>query len=416
MAVNENCFGLGKRFPIADRSLYALDIPSVLHTSVADRVAKKPAPAPVSLKLAMRALLESGEAAVSDNELKTLLARVSDAMLEGVLVCGIRGDIRYVNDSLCQMVGRTHDELIGKPAAQYFGEIAARCRRAKQGDGRDRYETELRTQADRAIVVDVCSERIQCTKGAELGSFAVIMDITARANALRRSESELRLLSAQFMAAQELERQRIARDLHDSIGQALSGVKFGLETCGAQITAGSSGEALKTLHKFAARIQSIVEEVRRISMNLRPSTLDDLGILPTLGWFTREFRTIYVQLELDVRVQVSEDEIAAPVKTAIYRIVQEAFNNVVTHSGARKISLVLQRAGCQVELRIQDDGVGFEPSAFSVADQSGRGLGLASMRERAEVTGARFSVQSERGRGTTVRVSWPGYSARRARK
>jgi signal transduction histidine kinase len=111
-------------------------------------------------------------------------------------------------------------------------------------------------------------------------------------------------------------------------------------------------------------------------------------------------------------VDVCEDEIAVPVKTAIYRVVQEAFNNVVSHSRARTVVLVLRRVGSQIELRIEDDGAGFQPGAFTVADETGRGLGLASMRERAEVTGGRFSLESQSGRGTTVRVMWPSYRAR----
>jgi PAS domain S-box-containing protein len=373
--------------------------------------------AAVSLKAAMRALLEPGDRVACDMHLKTVLADVSDAMLEGVVVCGTRGMILYANENLCQMLGRTRDEMIDRPAAQYFGELAARWQRAVPngaGARAERYEVELRTATGRSIVVEVASQQIRDTDGRVLGRFAVLMDITARAQALRQSESDVRLLSAQFMAAQELERQRIARELHDSVGQALGGVKFGLETCEAQIAAGATAAAAKTLRQFAGRIQSVVEEVRRISMNLRPSTLDDLGILPTLGWFTREFRTIYHQLELEVQIDLQEDEIAVPVKTAIYRIVQEAFNNVVSHSGARSVRLALRRAGGQIELRIQDDGAGFDTAAFGATDESGRGLGLASMRERGEVTGGRFSLHSARAQGTTVCVSWPSYRPRPA--
>jgi PAS domain S-box-containing protein len=404
MAINQAGFA-GESLPASDVSPYVLDIPcAMLGIWSPPRIAEKPAATPAStLKGAMRAMLGAEGASPSDHQLKAVLARVSDAMLEGVVVCDARGDITYANDNLCQMLGYTSDELAGKPAVQFFGEIAARG---------ERYETELHSKGGRAIVVEVCSELIVGSKGKHLGAFAVLMDITSRANALRQSEAEVRLLSAQFMAAQELERQRIARELHDSIGQALGGVKFGLETCEALLAKGAVDAAARTMQQFAARIQSVVEEVRRISMNLRPSTLDDLGILPTLGWFTREFKTIYEHLDLEVQLDVGEDEIAVPVKTAIYRIVQEAFNNVVTHSKARAVGLVLRRHGSQIELRIRDNGAGFDPAAFSIADDSGRGLGLASMRERAEVTGGRFSLQSESARGTTVRVMWPSWHPR----
>jgi len=369
-----------------------------------------------SLNAAMRALLEADGSGVSDTQLKVLLARLTDAMLEGVVVCGGHGEITYVNDNLCHMLGRTREELTGKPAAKYFGQMYARSREAvAPADNAfpcDRYEVELRTQAGRNIVVEVSTQRIDGASGKHLGCFTVMMDITARTTALRQSESEVRLLSAQFMAAQELERQRIARELHDGIGQALGGIKFGLEACDGMVTSGSSQAAVAAIRQMATKIQSVMEEVRRISMNLRPSTLDDLGILPTLGWFTREFRSIYDQLDLKTDVDVCEGEIAAPVKTAIYRIVQEAFNNVVTHSRARKVSLVLKREGSHIRLQIDDDGQGFDPAGFTVTDDSGRGLGLASMRERAEVTGGRFRLESIIGHGTTVAVTWASYCPR----
>jgi PAS domain S-box-containing protein len=401
-----------------DRMHFVVDVASLVQTtSTPQQRAEGSNPFPAtSLKEAMSVLLETDRRA-SDHHVKALLDRVNEAMLEGVLLYGPHGKITFVNDNLCHMLGRTREEMIGKPAAQYFGEITARCSRATQSgaSGRsERYEVELRTKANRSIVVEVCSERVEDSNGAHLGCFAVMIDMTARANALRQAEADVRVLSAQFMAAQEVERHRIARELHDSIGQALGGVKFGLETCAAQLAEGSYSSVLNTVREFIARIQSAVEEVRRISMNLRPSTLDDLGIVPTLAWFTREFRAIYNGLDLDVTVDIREEEVAVPVKTAIYRIVQEAFHNVVNHSHARKVGLVLRGAANQIELRIQDNGAGFDPSACKVAKNSGRGLGLASMRERAELTGGRFSLSSEKGSGTTVRVSWPIHRPRRA--
>lgn len=403
---------------VAERALHSLDIAGAIsQPSASQRKACSTKPAAHrSLRGALQMLLEAEGSATYDRQLKVMLGRLSEVMLEGISVYSWQGEITYANDNLCHMLGHTRDELIGKPAAQYFGQIYPRSRQAALSAGRatlrERYETELCTKAGRSLVVDVCSEGIKGASGKHLGWFAVMIDITARANALRQWESEARLLSAQFMAAQELERQRIARELHDSIGQALGGLKFGLESCESLIAAGSCDAAARTMRQLAGRIQCVVDEVRRISMNLRPSTLDDLGILPTLGWFTREFRAIYDQLELEILVDICEEEIAVPVKTAIYRIVQEAFNNVVTHSAARKVSLVLRRRGSHIELQVRDDGAGFDPARFSVADESGRGLGLATMRERAEVTGGRFSLQSESGRGTTVGVMWPSYRTR----
>jgi PAS domain S-box-containing protein len=396
----------GDAVALVARALRSLDVAAVILPGAARRAPKRSKPlAPRSLKSALRSLLGDG---ASDRKLRLVLGRLSEAMLEGIVLFGGRGEITYANDNLCRMLGRTRGELVGQAGADFFQGIHWPSHGARPGE---RYETELRTKAGRAIVVEVCNERIEAGDGTLAGSLAVMIDITARANALRQSESEVRLLSAQFVAAQELERQRIARELHDGIGQALGGVKFALEGCEAQIAGGCGEAAKQTLRVLSSRMQEVIDEVRRVSMNLRPSTLDDLGILPTLGWFTREFRAIYTpQVKLDTIVEVGEEEIAVPVKTAIYRIVQEAFNNVVTHSGARRVALALRRRGGQIELQVQDDGAGFDAAARA---EERSGLGLATMRERAEVTGGRFALRSEKGRGTTVSVIWPTYQPRR---
>lgn len=387
------------------RALRSLDVAAVIESPVRVRARRRhPTQAPRSLKSALRVLLPQES---SDRRLKHVLGRLSEAMLEGVAVVRADGQIVYANDNLCRMLGWSRPELVGKPCAEYLGGI---CKRP----ARERYEIELRTKAGRVIVVEVWSERVETGEDQSAGTVSVMIDITARAQALRQSESEVRLLSAQSMAAQELERQRIARELHDGVGQALSGVKFTLEGCGALLAEGAAYEVAHTLGGLSARIQAVIDEVRRVSMDLRPSTLDDLGILPTLGWFTREFRAIYGQIKVDTLVEAREEEIAAPMKTAIYRIVQEAFNNVVAHSGARHVALALRRRGGELELQVQDDGVGFDSSAPRAGRRRG-GLGLQSMRERAEVTGGRFALRSEKGRGTAITVAWPIYRKKGSR-
>ncbi len=141
-------------------------------------------------------------------------------------------------------------------------------------------------------------------------------------------------------------------------------------------------------------------------MNLHPSTLDDLGVLATIGWLAREFKGSYRQLNLETSIDVCEQEIPVSAKTAIYRIIQEALNNVLMHAQARNVSLTLRDHHGHFELVIQDDGIGFAPAQVAVGEE-GRGVGLASMRERAAATGGCFTLDTEVGRGTTIRVAWP---------
>lgn len=349
------------------------------------------------------------QGACDEQGLNLTLGLVSDAFFEGLALFNRDGCIAYANVTLCRLLGRQRGELVGRPARAIFG---ARNARTLLGmDSRTgRHEMKLSVARGRPRFVRVAVQRIGTGDGEEVGCFAVLMDITARAEAeaaLRRSESDLRLLSAQLLAAQELERRRIAHELHDGIGQSLGGLKCTLEACEALIAKGAVEEAAQRLRRSGERVRTMCEEVRRIAMGLRPSTLDDLGILATLGWLAREFRSEHAHIDLEARIDVHEDEIPPPAKTAIYRIAQEALNNVVSHARARHVGLWLQREPSRVELLVRDDGVGFEPARYAAVDGNGRGLGLASMRERAEASGGRLQLRSAPGGGTEIRVVWP---------
>ena len=139
-------------------------------------------------------------------------------------------------------------------------------------------------------------------------------------------------------------------------------------------------------------------------MDLRPSMLDDLGILVTLNWFCREFEKVYSTIRVEKQIRIEEEEIPQPLKIILYRIIQEAFNNMAKHSKGNHVALSLESNDGGIVLRIEDNGQGFDLE--EVRKRYRRGMGLSSMRERAELTGGSFFVESVRGKGTTLRVSW----------
>jgi signal transduction histidine kinase len=141
-------------------------------------------------------------------------------------------------------------------------------------------------------------------------------------------------------------------------------------------------------------------------MDLRPSVLDDLGILATISWFCREFKTTYPGISIETQVGVREDEVPDSLKTVIYRIMQEALNNITKHSGADLVHLSLRGTDEKMELTIRDNGVGFDIEKNLSADRPRRGLGLTSMRERAELSGGSFAIESIKGKGTTITATW----------
>ena len=142
-------------------------------------------------------------------------------------------------------------------------------------------------------------------------------------------------------------------------------------------------------------------------MALRPSMLDDLGIVSALGWFTREFQKNYSCVEVTCEIDVDEQEIPNQVKIPIFRICQEAFNNAAKHSQANHIKLSLSKLASFLRLEIQDNGVGVGAEVLDAKEGRRRGLGLLSMEERASLSGGFFTIRSGHEKGTTIRVSWP---------
>jgi len=142
-------------------------------------------------------------------------------------------------------------------------------------------------------------------------------------------------------------------------------------------------------------------------MDLRPSMLDDLGILATISWFCREFQAIYSGIQIEKQIAIEEDEVPDLLKTVIYRLVQESCNNIVKHSKADLVHLSLEKTHGIIELIMKDNGTGFNLQEVLSVENPKRGLGLASMRERTELSGGSFSIESKKAGGTVIRASWP---------
>jgi signal transduction histidine kinase len=223
---------------------------------------------------------------------------------------------------------------------------------------------------------------------------------------LRESENRLRLLSSRLLTVQEQERKRVAHELHDGIGQVLTAVKFKVEDTLQQM-AKSKGRSRGALETIVPVIQQAVEEVRRIQMDLRPSLLDDIGILATIGWFTREFQKVYTSIQIEKKMDILEEEVPDSLKVVIFRIVQEALNNIAKHSKADLASVTLRKSNGKIELAIGDNGQGFDLAGALSIESPEKGFGLSSMRERTELSGGTFSIESTIGVGTTIKAIWP---------
>ena len=226
------------------------------------------------------------------------------------------------------------------------------------------------------------------------------------AEELKSKERLLRIVTTQLLNAQETERKRLARDLHDSVGQSLAAIKFKVEDSLESIA--QDGGVRHSMEKIVAMLQYTIEETRKICQGLRPSILDDLGAVAAISWFCREFQSLYSTIRIEKSIDIDEQEVPEHLKIVIFRIMQEAFNNIAKHSQADRVQICLHRSGPHLRLVIADNGKGFVPGGEPIQHLSTGtgGSGLEGMRERAELYGGLFELQTAPGRGTAIEVRW----------
>ena len=220
-----------------------------------------------------------------------------------------------------------------------------------------------------------------------------------RLDEVERAHLALRDLSGRLIAVQESERRSLSRELHDEVGQSLSALLLGIGNLAAAIPRGDNADVRSQLDQLRSLAERTLAVVRDMSLLLRPSMLDDLGLIPALQWQARE-----ASRTKDLAVQVRADEISDDLpddyKTCIYRLVQEALHNIARHARARSVDIHLTQQADKLLLEIRDDGLGFVPELE-------KGVGLLGMEERVKHLDGSFQVVSGRSEGTSIRVELP---------
>ena len=353
---------------------------------------------------------EQARFALRESELK-YATLVEDALI-GVYIIQ-DGKIEFANEKFADIYGYSREELIGMDSLRLVHPddrpLVKKLRKKRLRAENVPAEYESKGLKKNGDIIWVMRSFSQITYRGRPAISGIVADISKRRRAeeaLRKSDKELRVLSNQLLSAEEKERKRIARELHDSIGQALSAIKFSVENALLELRAAANPTDLGSLEAVIPLTQKTIEEVRRIVKDLRPSILDDLGILATIGWFCREFQNVYAGIRIETIIEVEENDIPLYLKTTIYRIMQEALNNVAKHSRASFVHLQLKTNEGHLKLSIQDNGRGFDPQRAMALKTSSRGFGLASMRERAELSGAAFEINSAAKSGTRIKVVW----------
>jgi len=339
---------------------------------------------------------KKAEAALRESEKK--YRNLVEQARDGIVI--IQGDVlAYVNPHFAKMTGYPVEALEGRSAEIILNPalirklLPAYRRRMLGFEEPNICESQLRCSDGRHLDVEL-SIGVIPFRGRTAG-LTIVRDITDRKNAQRR----LRFLSSCLLQAQEAERNRLSKELHDELGQSLALLKHRLRR--------SNGDAATARREAVKSVDRIIEDLRRISRRLRPAILEDLGLTAALKWAVENFLRMHEEVEGNVRIAKLDDSIDAEAGINIYRIVQECLTNIAKHAHPSRISVRAGRRGGQVEIYVRDDGCGFDSAAASGSEPNGGGMGLDIMAERARIIGAALSIHSTPGRGTRVRLRLP---------
>jgi PAS domain S-box-containing protein len=334
----------------------------------------------------------------AEAQLHRLLAHAVEAATDLISVTDAENRFVYVNETFLRTYGLTRQEVLGQTPAILGAPQAVRNEVLAQSalGGWDGDLVNQRKDGT-AIPVSLRTSVIRDAEGKVAGLLGVARDISER----RRAEEELRLLARHLDSVREQEHTRMAREIHDEVGQALTALRLDLTWVGRKLPEGSRALREK-IDAMVTLADETIEAGRRIVAELRPPILDDLGLGPALEWYTQHFAQrsgLRVELDVEVKEVAVDDQVAV----IAYRIVQEALTNVARHAQATHVTVRLGVRDGALALEIADDGKGIRPEAAA----SARSFGIVGMRERAQSRGGLLEVTGSADRGTSVRVTIP---------
>ena len=332
-----------------------------------------------------------------------ILEKIFDHIPVMIAFRGADGSMRLVNREWERTFGWSFEELQNRNGdiltELYPDPIHRRQARAVIAAANSEWR-DFRSKARDGRVIDTTWAVARLSDGT---SVSIGQDISER----KRAEEERKRLLQRLMTAHEDERRYLSRELHDNLGQYLSALLLGLESL-ARVP-DLSAAALKQLSYLKETTKQFELDVHSVALELRPTTLDDLGLEATLSSFAREWARRH---EHRIRVVYNSSGFASPeqrlafdVEVAIYRVVQEALTNASRHSNAEVVSIILERDERQVRVTIEDDGVGFDVEKLMSSPVENQRLGLRGMQERVQMVGGEFKIDS--GAGTTIVVTIP---------
>ncbi len=362
------------------------------------------------------ALREQSDKALVASEDRFRLLTENSA--DGVFVTDVHGTIKYANPAAQLLLGRTGTELLASNSLTYvhaddldsvkqaFAALTSDEKRTATVDFRITHKY----GSHRWIEARSQRMRIENNEDAIISNYRDVTDRKLAETRLVESEEQyrvaserLRQLSSGLLHLQETERRKLALELHDEIGQLLTAVQMNVES--ARRTEDPVDNATR-LEESSRMIARLMDEVRSISLELRPSMLDQFGLASALRWYTDQ-QARRADLKCELRTNVDDDRFDAEVEITCFRLVQEALTNVLRHAHATSVVVELKKADGKLLITVSDDGKGFEVMRTQQKPRTESGLGLVGMKERANLIGGDFEIISSNSRGTIVRATIP---------
>ena len=319
----------------------------------------------------------------------------------------------YCNERFVKMSGRSREELMATDDLSEF--LSDRTPRQGKPDDTVKLRAGLAAEGvaswKRPDGRENCFEwvAVPLMLDEELHIISIDRDVTER----RRVEAELagqrrglRRVFARLIDAHEDERKSISRELHDGMGQALTAMQINLAEIGKALPPECPSEARERLAETRSLVEETLEQVRELAQGLRPGMLDDLGLVPTVRWYTNQFRK-RLGIAGDLEALGLEERLTSDTEVVLYRAVQEALTNVARHAKANRVKIRLERKDSAVVALVEDDGSGFDTAALEEPGALERGLGLLGMRERASALDGTVTIESRPGHGTRLLIEIP---------
>jgi PAS domain S-box-containing protein len=340
---------------------------------------------------------------------------IIDSSLDMIIAVDNERRITEFNQAAEEIFGYRRDEVLGKSVELLYADsVESRAVYSQtMFQGRNVRQIQNRTKSGRIFPALLSASILLDPNGTPIGSMGISRDITKVTRAeeeqkrlfqqVRAGRERLQLLSKRLLDAQESERRNIARELHDEIGQAITGVQMNLQLIQPFVT---NRSAMTRLEDTTLAIERMLQQIRNLSLDLRPSILDDFGLVPALRWLI-ERQTQLNGLDIQFNANLLEKRPAEQIETVCFRLTQEALTNITRHAEAQHVSIQLRPIASDLELTIQDDGIGFDVTQAIQRAAQGNSVGLLGMQERAMLVGGKLEISSAPHQGTRIQLIIP---------